>query len=43
MNIWAPPTARAGAKLPVIVFLYGGGSTIGSSGMPNYGGEEMAK
>jgi len=43
MNIWAPANARAGAKLPVIVFIYGGAGTIGSSGMPTYGGEEMAK
>jgi para-nitrobenzyl esterase len=43
MNIWAPAEAKAGAKLPVIVFIYGGGSTIGSSGMANYDGEAMAK
>jgi len=42
MNIWAPAQASA-AKLPVIVFIYGGGFTIGSSGLPNYGGEAMAK
>ena len=43
MNIWAPAAAKPGAKLPVIVFLYGGGFTIGSSGMASYGGEAMAK
>lgn len=43
MNIWAPAGARTGAKLPVIVFIYGGGSTIGSSGMANYDGEAVAK
>jgi para-nitrobenzyl esterase len=43
MNIWAPAEAKAGAKLPVIVFIYGGGSTIGSSGMANYDGEAVAK
>jgi para-nitrobenzyl esterase len=43
MNIWAPPTAKPGAKLPVIVFIYGGGSTVGSSGMANYDGETIAK
>jgi para-nitrobenzyl esterase len=42
-NVWAPGTARAGSKLPVIVFIYGGGNTIGSSGMASYGGEEVAK
>lgn len=43
MNVWAPPTAKAGAKLPVIVFIYGGGGTIGSSGMAHYDGEQVAK
>lgn len=42
MNVWAPK-AKPGAKLPVVVFIYGGGFTIGSSGMPNYGGEAMAQ
>lgn len=43
LNVWAPATAKAGANLPVIVFIYGGGSTIGSSGMAIYGGEGVAK
>ena len=43
LNLWAPATAQPGAKLPVIVFIYGGGYTIGSSGMANYGGEDVAK
>jgi para-nitrobenzyl esterase len=43
LNIWAPGPAKASAKLPVIVFLYGGGGTIGSSGMAVYGGENVAK
>jgi para-nitrobenzyl esterase len=43
MNIWAPANARAGAKLPVVVYLYGGGSTIGSSGMALYAGETVAQ
>jgi para-nitrobenzyl esterase len=43
LNIWAPPAAKAGANLPVIVFIYGGGGTIGSSGMAVYGGESVAK
>ena len=42
MNIWAPK-AKAGTKLPVVVFIYGGAFTIGSSGMPNYSGEAIAK
>jgi para-nitrobenzyl esterase len=43
LNIWAPGPAKATAKLPVIVFLYGGGGTIGSSGMASYGGENVAR
>jgi para-nitrobenzyl esterase len=43
MNIWAPPDATDQSKLPVIVFIYGGGGTIGSSGMANYDGEQVAK
>jgi len=43
LNLWAPASARAEANLPVIVYLYGGGNTIGSSGIPLYGGEPMAQ
>jgi para-nitrobenzyl esterase len=40
LNIWTP----AGAKgRPVIVFLYGGGGTIGSSGMALYDGDTVAE
>ena len=42
LNLWAPAGAKPGAKLPVIVFIYGGGNTIGSSGMANYDGEAVA-
>ena len=43
LNLWAPAEAKAGDARPVIVFIYGGGGTLGSSGMANYGGENMAK
>jgi len=43
LNIWAPPEAKAGESRPVIVFIYGGGGTIGSSGMANYDGENAAR
>jgi para-nitrobenzyl esterase len=43
MNIWAPQDSNANSKLPVIVFIYGGGYNIGSSGMANYDGEQVAK
>jgi para-nitrobenzyl esterase len=42
LNIWASKDAKAGAKLPVIVYIYGGGFTLGSSGMAMYGGENVA-
>lgn len=41
LNLWT--NAKAGEKRPVVVFIYGGGFTIGSSGMANYDGEAMAK
>lgn len=43
LNVWAPAAAKAGDKRPVVVFIYGGGGTIGSSGMANYDGTNMAK
>jgi len=54
LNVWVPPAAAgqgapagqapvpANSRLPVIVFLYGGGGTIGSSGMLIYDGENVA-
>lgn len=43
LNVWAPGNAHAGSNLPVIVFIYGGGGTIGSSGSALYSGEPIAK
>jgi para-nitrobenzyl esterase len=43
LNVWAPSSARPGAGLTVIVYIYGGGFTIGSSAMALYGGENVAK
>jgi para-nitrobenzyl esterase len=43
LNVWAPASAKMGSNLPVIVFIYGGGSTIGSSGMALYSGETVAQ
>lgn len=43
MNIWAPAKATAESHLPVIVFIYGGGLTIGSSSTPLYSGEPLAQ
>ncbi|WP_258767812.1 carboxylesterase/lipase family protein [Bradyrhizobium arachidis] len=43
LNIWANADAKAGAKLPVVVWIYGGGFTLGSSGMAMYDGENVAR
>jgi para-nitrobenzyl esterase len=43
LNIWVPASLPQGEKAPVILWLYGGGLSIGSASMPNYGGENLAK
>jgi para-nitrobenzyl esterase len=43
LNIWAPPDATAGAHKPVVVWIYGGGFTIGSASMANYRAESLAR
>lgn len=43
LNIWAPASSPQGQKAPVILWLYGGGLSIGSASMPNYGGEGLAR
>jgi para-nitrobenzyl esterase len=40
LNIWAPKAAK---KAPVVVWIYGGGFTIGSASMANYSGEPLAR
>lgn len=40
LNIWAPASAR---KVPVIVWIYGGGFNVGSASMANYSGEGLAR
>ncbi len=42
LNVWTPATAKAGAKLPVIVWIYGGGFTGGSANMPGYSTMHLA-
>jgi para-nitrobenzyl esterase len=45
-NVWSPtarPGARAGGKLPVIVWIYGGGFVNGGSSPPTYAGARLAQ
>jgi para-nitrobenzyl esterase len=43
LNVWAPPGSTPRSALPVVVFIHGGGFTIGSSGMALYGGANVAR
>ena len=40
LNIWSPTGA---SRLPVIVWIYGGGFNVGSASMANYSGEGLAQ
>jgi para-nitrobenzyl esterase len=42
LNIWAPPPEARAARAPVVVWIYGGGFTIGSASMANYSGAALA-
>jgi para-nitrobenzyl esterase len=42
LNVWTPASST-GDKLPVMVWIHGGGFTGGSGTVPLYNGEEMAK
>ena len=42
LNLWIPPDATRDSRLPVVLWIYGGGLSIGSAGMANYGGEKLA-
>jgi para-nitrobenzyl esterase len=43
LNLWAPAAAKAGDRLPVLVWIYGGGFTQGSASNPIYAGGVLAK
>ncbi|MBV6324590.1 carboxylesterase family protein [Duganella sp. HSC-15S17] len=42
LNLWTPPR-RAGQRLPVIVWIHGGGYANGSASMPLYHGDRLAR
>jgi len=42
LNVWAPKH-KAGEKLPVMVYFYGGGMVAGDGSEPRYDGESLAK
>lgn len=42
LNVWAPPKS-AGARLPVLVYFYGGGFVAGDGSEPRYEGASMAR
>ncbi len=43
LNVWRPAGAKAGDKLPVMVWIYGGAFIQGSSAAPFYDGTRFAK
>src|ERR1044071_5887155 len=42
LNVWTP-AKKAGERLPVLVYFYGGGFITGDGSEPRYDGEEMAQ
>ena len=43
LNVWSPASAAAGAKLPVMVWIYGGGFYAGSTSERRQDGEAFAR
>jgi para-nitrobenzyl esterase len=42
-NVWRPAGVTAGAKVPVMVWIHGGGFVAGSGAQPTYWGEAFAR
>jgi len=43
VNVWSPAAALAGARLPVLVWIYGGALIRGSNAWPTYDGAPFAR
>lgn len=43
LNIWRPAEVKARQKLPVMVWIYGGGFAVGSGAQPAYDGSAFAR
>ncbi len=43
LNIWEPASVAKGAKLPVMVWIHGGGFVFGSGAQPDFSGVSFAK
>lgn len=43
LNVWVPAGASAGEKLPVMVWIHGGGLRNGSASTPLYAGTQLAR
>lgn len=43
LNVWRPAGAKAGARLPVMVWIYGGAFVSGSGALPVYDGTHFAE
>ena len=43
LNVWRPANAKPGAKLPVMVWIYGGAFVSGSGALPVYDGTHFAE
>jgi para-nitrobenzyl esterase len=42
LNVWSP-AKTAGDRVPVLVWIYGGGFGGGATSIPTYSGEQLAK
>eukprot|EP00656_Telonema_subtile_P049793 TRINITY_DN6271_c0_g1_i4.p1 TRINITY_DN6271_c0_g1~~TRINITY_DN6271_c0_g1_i4.p1 ORF type:complete len:580 (+),score=102.62 TRINITY_DN6271_c0_g1_i4:1425-3164(+) len=43
LNIWSPPGAIPSSNLPCLVWIHGGGNTVGAGSLPEYNGSHFAQ